>query len=213
MRDQSALFGVLLLGLGLLVCGCSDQGLQKSQSPQELAENLPRGQRLAYFNRAIQNISDESSAVLAVEMFNHYVKSRLFSDLSSGNEAAQKYVISEAQIKKIAAAEAQLRSVLIGASASSLSGRQIDAQQVLNSFNSLSSVTAGNYETRFLSVLAKVRAELPALSIYPDERMTPLESLIASYAYYCGDDGSAQPGSIKILGKRSQLEQFVGTMF
>ena len=211
---KSGIVICLLFGALLFVFGCADQ-TSHTLSPLEFAENMPREQRLAYFNQAIQRISDEASALVAVEMFNHYVKSRLFSDLTGGNEAANKYVIPEERMKTIAKAEAQLRNpdAIAGLSPLEANLLQINSEQVMERLTVLSPQIAGKYSTRFLSVLATVRQELPALSVYKDDRMTPLESLVAGYAFYCGDDGSAQTGSIRVAGSRSDVEQFVGSMF
>ena len=118
-------------------------------------------------------------------------------------------------MKTIAKAEAQLRNpdAIAGLSPLEANLLQINSEQVMERLTVLSPQIAGKYSTRFLSVLATVRQELPALSVYKDDRMTPLESLVAGYAFYCGDDGSAQTGSIRVAGSRSDVEQFVGSMF
>jgi hypothetical protein len=207
IMKTNVVYLALTVILAAFLAGCSNNENSVDSSGLGSLEALPKEQRLAYFNQKLKNITDEVTAREAIEMFQQYVKSRFADDASNPGIAAKQFALTEEQLTRMSSIECKLRQTNFQDEPA------IDSKAVARSFSTALVDSGAENQTVFDQVLSAVRSELPALAVYPDNRMTPLESMVVSYTYYCGDDGSASVNSIVPGANRYDLADFVKRIF
>jgi len=208
---KKIVMGMILMFAALpVISGCGNMQAHTQVGDSTYVVKNPDNANLALLDKKLAVVSDEATALDAVNTFTDHVLSNLDKNIPQNKEIKTSSITDNLK-GKFAAVEQKARQKLNGISVRGASDDELVSTDKLAAV--LNDMQPDSDKLEFKpemieSTQKAIRTAVPHLASTDSEKMTPLEASIISYYMMTGDDGSGTSEAIPLNATPDNLNEF-----